>query len=288
MFITQDFVSGCIKPRDEYSNKGDYGKVAAVAGSGCYPGAAALCTRAAARAGAGLVTLCSTAAVCGTVAWKNSETTYVPLPQSDSGAVSAQSSRLILEVRPSAYVVGCGLTKTYDTVSVVKNIISSARCPIVLDADGLNAIADDKDVLLCKKSELIVTPHPGEMSRLIGKSIQDIAQNRERTAAEFAKAYGCVTVLKGHETVVAAPSGEIYINTTGNAGMARGGSGDILAGIIGALAAQGMTALQSAACGVYLHGLAGDIAARRHTQYAMLPDDIIDALPEAFSSALGL
>lgn len=286
MFITQDFVNDCIKPRDEYSNKGDYGKVAVVAGSGCYPGAAALCTRAAARAGAGLVTLCSIDSVCDTVACKNSETTYMRLPQSNGGAISAQSIKQLLEIRPSAYVVGCGLTKTSDTISVVKNMISASRCPIVLDADGLNAVADDRDVLLCKKSELIVTPHPGEMSRLTGKSIGEIAQSRERTASEFAKEYDCVTVLKGHETVVAAPSGEIYINTTGNAGMARGGSGDILAGIIGAFTAQGMTALQSAACGVYLHGLAGDIAAGRHTQFTMLPDDIIDALPKAFSSAL--
>ena len=283
MFITQDFVSGLIKPRNEYSHKGDYGRVAVVAGSESYPGAAALCTRAAARTGAGLITLCSIDKVCDTVAAKNSETTYVRLESKD-GAISAQSAAKILSVDPTAFVIGCGLSKTPGSVSVVKNIISAARRPILLDADGLNSIASDKDVLLCKKSELVITPHPGEMSRLTGKSVAEIEQNREAVAAEFAKAYDCVTVLKGHETIVAAPSGEICTNTTGNAGMARGGSGDILAGMIGAFLAQGMQAYNAAACGVYLHGLAGDIAAEQYTQYAMLPDDLLNSIPQAFAA----
>lgn len=202
------------------------------------------------------------------------------------GALPATAAPSILACRATAYALGCGLKKTPDTVSLTQRLIASAARPIVLDADGLNCIAEDKSVLLHKKSDIIITPHVGEMSRLTGIGVKEIALSRVQTARRFAEEYGVTVVLKGHETVIAAPGGETYVNTTGNAGMAKGGSGDILAGMIAGFSAQGFSPALAAACGVYLHGAAGDIAAERYSEWAMLPDDLSNCLPDAFKAVL--
>ena len=173
-----------------------------------------------------------------------------------------------------AVVLGCGLGQNGETFQVVKAVLEEARCPVVLDADGINVIAAHKDILRGRTGTTILTPHAGEFARLGG----DLSQGREAAAEEMARDLGCVVLLKGHNSVIT--DGETtYINPTGNPGMAVGGSGDVLAGIIGSFLGQGLDPLEAAACGAWVHGAAGDICAREIGQYGMLPTDMLHALP---------
>ena len=175
-------------------------------------------------------------------------------------------------------LVGCGMGNRQDTSKIVKELILHAVCPIIIDADGINCLADNIDILKAAKSTLILTPHPGEMARLTGKSIADIQSDRITAAKEFAAQHQLVLILKGAGTIVT--NGErVYVNTTGNPGMAKGGSGDALSGIIAALLAQGIPPLDAAACGVFLHGAAGDAAAHCFSQRGMTPTDLLAQLP---------
>lgn len=285
MLITENLIKGKLPPREITSHKGDFGKVSVVAGSTYYIGAATLSTTATLKVGAGLVTLCSTEKVCTTVATYNPTSTFLPLKDTD-GVISKLTINKILDTTPDVFVVGCGLSKTTDTISLVKNIISGAKSPIVLDADGLNAIANDLDVLRCKKSDIVITPHLGEMSRLCKKTISEISDNRESVAKDFAKEHNVTVVLKGHNTIIATPKGDVFENTTGNAGMAKGGSGDILAGMIGGFVAQGLSITDATITAVYLHGLAGDFAKEEFTEYSMLPTDTLNMISEAIKTVI--
>ena len=183
--------------------------------------------------------------------------------------------------KATAIVIGCGMGVTPDTIELTKFVVQNAECPVIIDADGINCIAKDIDILMKKRTDIIITPHVGEMARLLSCDTQMISENRLLAAEKYAEQYGITVVLKGGGTVV-ADSRYTAANHTGNAGMSVGGSGDVLAGIIGSAVAQGCGIFDGACAGVYMHGLAGDIAAQKLSMEAMLPRDIIGNLPDAF------
>ena len=181
----------------------------------------------------------------------------------------------------SACVIGPGLSTHYETVQVVRNLIQRLTIPMVIDADGVNALAGSLDILKKVKAPIVMTPHPGEMARLLGSSSSDVQKDRIGCATGFAVKYKVTLVLKGAGTVIATPDGRVFINSTGNPGMATGGTGDVLTGMIGSLLAQGYTASQAACLGVYLHGLAGDLAAKEKGEMGMIAGDLIEKIPAA-------
>lgn len=186
--------------------------------------------------------------------------------------------------RASAVLVGCGIGFNKDTTTLVQNLIKEIKIPMIIDADGINALSTNIDILKEAQAPIILTPHPGEMSRLCGKSVAEIIANPVKTAEEFASKYGVTVVLKTANTVVCNPKASgIYINTTGNSGLSKGGSGDLLAGIMVSFAAQGMLPFDAAVCAVFLHGLAADAVARNSSMTGMLPSDVMNYLPELFS-----
>ena len=212
------------------------------------------------------------------------EATFIELDSDDYGYMLYDSSREPLAAameKADAVVIGCGMGVTPDTIELTKFVTETAKCPVIIDADGINCIAKDIDILMKKNSDIIITPHMGEMARLLRCDVKMIADNRLIAAEKYAEQYGITVVLKGAGTVIASGR-STAVNHTGNAGMSVGGSGDVLAGMIGAAVAQGCGIFDGACAGVYMHGLAGDTAARKLGMEAMLPRDIISALPEAF------
>lgn len=282
--IDGKFVSSKIPKRAKNSNKGDFGKVLCVCGSLGMAGAACMCATAALRCGAGLVTVMVPKSIYVPVASKLNECMVYPLEETSQGSISHCAIDKIKEAAQSAsaLVIGCGLSRNEETSLLVRELISDIKCPVILDADGINAFEGHIDLLRTSSSKLILTPHPGEMSRLCGKSISDIQSSRLDTAREFAKSNGVVVMLKGANTIVASPDGKSYVNPTGNPGMSKGGSGDILAGITASFAAQGMPADSAACCGAYIHGLAGDRTAFKLSQYGMIPTDMFLEIPQIF------
>ncbi|WP_367924851.1 NAD(P)H-hydrate dehydratase [uncultured Ruthenibacterium sp.] len=272
--ITNELVFRNLPHRSPESHKGSYGKVLAVCGCAKYRGAAVLCVCGALRAGAGLVTLAADELVISTVAQHALEPTYLSLPDNDGLALAASKATVC--------VAGCGKEPDSATALEMKTALGTSTGTVILDAGGLCSLSNDKLFLMGLSGRLIVTPHPGEMARLTGRSIREIEADRAGTALNFARESGAVTILKGHRTLVATPWGELYENHTGNAGLARGGSGDLLAGIIAGLAAQGLEPWQAAVCGVYLHGLAADRCAKRLSMQGMLPSDILTDLCAIF------
>ena len=266
--------------RPAESNKGTFGRVVLVCGSVGMAGAAYLSAKAAYRVGAGLVEIVTPTPnlpVLQTLIPEAIVTPYDPaLPDADVIAHAIS--------RADALVVGCGLGKSEAARAVLCTALSVSDVPIVLDADALNLIAE-APALLPHLAGKIITPHPMEMSRLCARPVEDILGNIAECAQTFAKAHGCVCVLKDHRTVVSDGSPRIYRNESGNSGMATGGSGDVLAGILGGILAQQKRAhtrdrLETAALGVYLHGLLGDCAAERLGEYAVMASDLIDAIPD--------
>ena len=203
----------------------------------------------------------------------------VPVKQGENGSPDSGDKNIYKALENAdAVLVGCGLKDTEDTLEITKTVLKTATVPTVVDADGINAVSRSIDILRECNAPVIITPHPGEMSRLCGISVKEVETDRIGCAVSFAKKYGCTVVLKGANTVIASADGEVFFNTTGNAGMATGGSGDVLSGILVSLLAQGMEPLAAAKAAVYLHGLAGDKAAEKRSQHAMLPSDIIEQL----------
>ncbi len=261
-------------------NKGDRGFLTIVCGSSRYRGAASLAVQSALRCGVGIVCLASTERVISSVSSKVDECIYLPMKESGIGSISASSvSEIISQSKTSAFLVGCGMINCSDTRDIAYKIIKNSSCPIILDADALNSLSDNSEVLLQARSEIAVTPHVGEMSRLIGKSIDEIKLNREQAALDFAKKYGVTVVLKDSTTVIASKDGRLYIHEAPNSGMAKGGSGDVLAGIIAALSAQGTELFTASKIGVIIHGRAGKTAAQELSKTSMLPSDIIKYIP---------
>lgn len=283
--ITAGLVFDHLPTRKSESHKGSYGTLLCVCGCSQYRGAAALAAEGAMRTGVGLLTLACVETVIPVVAARCPEVTYLPCASSAEGGIAQiEGSRILGKARgASALLFGPGLGNTPDTAALLELLGPGAGCPVILDADGLNAAAGLGQLPRPVDFPLIVTPHPGEMARLCGVTTAEINANRESFAAGYARANRCVVVLKGHHTIVAGPQGEVFQNTTGNPGLSRGGSGDILAGMISALVCQGLDPLYAAVCGVWLHGAAADRCASRLGQYGMLPHDILFDLGTIFA-----
>lgn len=283
--LNAEMVFDLLPPRDPKAHKGIHGRVLAVCGSTRYRGAAVLSTLGALRAGAGLVTLASIEPVCAAVAGRVFEVTFLPMDASANGQIDAQDSAKLTQSLQSATAVlfGCGLGSGDDAEKLLRCILHGADCPVIIDADGINALAGNIDILQEAKTPVILTPHPGEMARLCGVDVAAVETDRNGYAARFARQHGVVVALKGHKTLIAEPGGGLFINTTGNAGLAKGGSGDVLAGMCAAFAAQGVEPYYAAACAVFLHGLAADRTATRRSQYAMLPSELLDDLARIFA-----
>jgi len=285
MLIPSD-VAPFLPPRSRISHKGDYGKVLIVAGSPGMTGAAILASRAALRSGAGLVTVACPRSLVPTVAAGTAEVMTLPLPEGEDGAVSPDAGGPVLEflAAADAAVVGPGLSRGPGPARLTADLIAASPVPLILDADALAVVARDRSLLSRAASPLVLTPHPGEMARLDGTSAAEVNADREGIARRFAAEHGVTLVLKGAGTVVAPPAGPVMVNPTGNPGMATAGSGDVLAGMVGAFIGQGMSAAAAAVTGVFLHGLAGDIAVSAVGERAMIASDIIARIPAAFES----
>lgn len=257
------------------THKGDYGKVLLLCGSRGYTGAAYLAAMGALRTGAGLVFLGVPESIYAIEAVKMNEAVVFPLPDRD-GKLSREAIEEILERLPKmdAVLIGCGLGQSEDTLSVVQTVLELAKCPVVLDADGINLLSANRDILRGRIYPTILTPHDVEFQRL-GSILTD---DRMESAAALARDLNAIVLLKGHRTCIT--DGNIaYRNTTGNPGMAVGGSGDVLAGIIVSLLGQGIAPLEAAAVGAWLHGGAGDLCGSEMGQYGMLPTDMLIRLP---------
>ena len=273
--LDQNQVHRILPDRDPWGHKGTYGKILLLCGSRGYTGAAALAAMGALRSGSGLVYLGVPESIYSIEAVKLTEPVVFPLPDKD-GMLSIQAIPLITEIlgKVDAVLIGPGLGQSEDTHAVVEAVLGQYTGPVVLDADGINVLSGHKDVLRGRKQPTILTPHDGEFCRLGGV----IGKDRPESAIQLARELDVIVLLKGHETVI-TDGINCYINHTGNPGMAVGGSGDVLAGIIVALLGQGIAPLESAACAAWLHGTAGDICAESIGQYGMLPSDILHALP---------
>ena len=273
--LSHDCVLSILPDRDIYAHKGDFGRILLLCGSRGYTGAAALAAMGALRAGAGLVYLGVPESIYEIEAIKLSEPIVFPLPECD-GRLSTEAVEQIVQLLPrmDAVLVGPGLGPSEGTSSVVRFVLQNFMGTVVVDADGINILKSHKDILRGRTSKTVLTPHEGEFCRLGGVLDGD----RNTAAVSLAKDLGVIMVLKGHETVIT--DGTIgYINPTGNPGMAVGGCGDVLAGVIVGLLGQGIEPLEAAACAAWLHGAAGDICAREIGQYGMLPSDILSVLP---------
>lgn len=282
--IETTHVRQTIPVRKPESNKGTYGRLLCVCGSIGMAGAAGMSIRAALRCGVGLIDAALPAPIYPIVASKAMEPVYTLLQLQQDGTYSSASIEAFKQAlsKCSACLIGCGIGKGLAAASVLKIVLSESKVPVILDADGINILAEHIDILKDVKVPVILTPHPGEMARLLKTTVQQVQAHRLQAARNFAVKYHVTVVLKGAGTLVATPKGKVYLNTTGNAGMAKGGSGDVLAGMISAFAAQGVSPVKAAVGCVHLHGLAGDRCAQELSQTAMLPTDMIEKLPELF------
>ena len=269
--------------RKSDTHKGDYGHTLVVAGSLGLTGAAYLASEAALLTGSGLVTCAIPRSLNTILAAKLAEVMTLPVEDGGKGYFSTSGFADIMKYSAAvdAVAIGPGLSRQPETKEFVRKLIMALEKPIILDADGINAVSDDPHVLKRAKKDIIITPHPGEMARLIHKETEYIQANRKSVAENVAKKYNIVVVLKGANTVVASPQGDIIVNTTGNPGMASGGVGDVLTGMIASLVGQGYKPFDAAKFGVYLHGLAGDIAAEAKTEVSLRAQDILDNIHKA-------
>lgn len=280
---TKEYVAAHLPPRVADSHKGTYGTLLTICGSYGMAGAALLCARGALRSGVGLLRAAVPQSVYPLLVDALPEAVFHAVSERNgcfsAGAVPAIDEAL---ATADAVVVGCGMGRGEGQTAVVRHILSHSAVPIILDADGINAVTPHILTEETRTAPLILTPHPGEMARLMGISTAEVQADRVAVARTLAREVNAVVVLKGHHTLIAAPNGETASNPTGNPGMATGGSGDVLAGIIGALVAGGLPPYEAAVCGTYLHGAAGDMAAAKHSQHGMLPTDLIEELGSLF------
>lgn len=273
-------IKRCFPPRAADSHKGTYGTLLSICGSYGMAGAAVLAARAAGRCGTGLVIAALPESIYPIAAAQLPEVVFVPFKET---ACADRLKKLAPHVKKcTALLIGCGLGNTAASTQLTEALLNAATCPIVLDADGINAAAMHISILETAHPPLILTPHPKELSRLLHCTVEQIQTDRKLAAQTAASRFHAIVVLKGHNTVIAEPNGSVSVNNTGNPGMAVAGSGDVLAGMIAGLAAQGLSPRDAARCGVYLHGAAGDLAAGRLSQHAMLPTDMLDELGTLF------
>ncbi len=274
-------VSRLLEPKPEICHKGDMGRLVIAAGSESYRGAAVLCTLGALRAGAGLVELASVEPVITTVLNRLPEATMLDLTEN-------RAQYGVDVERADAVVIGPGLSKSHLASALVEATVKSAKKTVVIDADGLNLLSERIELITEGNAEsYILTPHIGEFSRLSGETTENILADRVGIARNFALKNKCILVLKSENTVIAAPDGDVYVNTNGNSGLAKGGSGDLLSGMIGGFAAMGKNALDAARLGVYLHSAAADLCAEDINPYSMLTTDVAGYIAPAITNLLG-
>ena len=279
--ITASRVRSILPRRDPAGHKGDFGKLLCVCGSVGYTGAPVFASRAAVRTGAGLVFLAVPEQAWPVVAVKSEEAMPFPLPETAEGRLSLLAEEPIRQRAAScdAVLIGCGLGRSWQTDALVQKLLDIDR-PLVLDADGLNALDGCPERLQRRTAPTVLTPHEGEFLRLGG----DLSRGREAAAAAFSRKYGVYLVLKGHRTLVADPEGRLAVNETGNSGMAKGGSGDVLAGMIVSLLSQGCGTFDACCAAVWLHGRAGDRAAADKGERGMTPTDLLEQIPYAMKN----
>jgi NAD(P)H-hydrate epimerase len=283
--ITPKDIAPLIGPRPRDSNKGMYGHVLVVGGSLGKAGAAAMAGFSALRAGAGLVTVATPTSVLATVAGYHPEVMTEPLEETKSGSISTRAvdSFWAFAERKTVLAIGPGISRHPETAEFVRTVVHKSGTPVVVDADGLNAFERKASELSGRSRTLVLTPHPGEMSRLTGLSTAAIQRDRINVARTFAREHNLILVLKGDRTIVANSDGQAWVNPTGNPGMATGGTGDILTGIVAGLLAQNSKSeFEAVLAAVYLHGLAGDIALEHMGEHSLVAADLVQALPEAF------
>lgn len=280
----RNIVKKAVFNRPDDANKGTLGSLLCICGCYGMAGAAIMAGKAALRCGLGLLKTALPKSIYPIAAGAIFESVFFPLEETPDGKISKCNIDFLLceAEKSSAVLIGCGLSVCDNTEELINSFLENCTKPLVLDADALNCVAKNTDILKKAKAPIIITPHPGEMARLVKSTPKAVNENRAEIAADFAKEYGVVTVLKGAGTIISAPDGKILINRTGNSGMATGGSGDVLAGMTGSLLGQGANAFDAAAAAVYLHGLAGDIAAEKLGKISMLPTDLINEIPQAY------
>jgi NAD(P)H-hydrate epimerase len=282
--ITGQDIAHLFASRPPDSNKGNYGHVLVVGGSLGKAGAAVMAGIATLRSGAGLSTVATAKCVLSTVAGFHPELMTEPLEETDEGTISMRSYERLekLAEKLTVLAIGPGISRHAETSELVRKLVIESSKPIVLDADGLNAFEDRSAELNGTGKSLVITPHPGEMARLVGCSIAEVQRNRLQIARSFAREHQLIVVLKGHRTLIAKPDGEVWVNTTGNPGMSTGGTGDVLTGITAGLMAQNPKRIfEAVVAAVHLHGLAGDVACEKTREQSLIATDLIDALPEA-------
>lgn len=284
--IVPETVVDFLPARKPDGHKGDFGKVLIVAGSTGLTGAACMAGQAAVRCGSGLVKIACPKTVLPIIAAKLTEVMTYPLP--DVARKGALALRSLGEIRAllnehDTLVLGPGIGRHRETFELVRRLLAQLDKPTIIDADGLNALADHLDIVRECSAPLVLTPHPGEFKRLTGLDIPGDFREACAMAREVATDLGVVLVLKGSPTIIGEPGGLTYVNQTGNDGMATGGSGDVLSGMIGSFLGQGMTPIEAAVAGVFIHGMTGDLAAEAYTNRAMIPTDMISFLPKAFA-----
>ena len=279
-------VGNLFPERDPCAHKGTFGHLLSICGSRTMPGSAVLAAKAAVRSGVGLVTCAFPDCLYQTMTAKLTETLFMPLEGNAAGTLSASCIETLVASldKYDAILIGCGLGVNEDTEAVLRAVLENAKVPVVVDADALNIISANKQLLEGVSAPVILTPHPGEMSRLTGVQAKLIQADRVACAGQFAKEYGVYVVLKGSNTVVASPdSDRVYVNASGNNGLSKGGSGDVLAGILSAFCARGLRPVDAADAAVYIHGYCADVLADRYSKTGILPSDVIDELREIFA-----
>ena len=276
-------ISFLFPPRRRDSHKGDYGHILILAGSTGWTGAAALTSLGALRSGGGLVTLGVPRSLNPIMEAKLTEAMTRPLPETGEGSLSLEAEGEILKLarKVDVLALGPGLSTHPETRELVKRLLAKIDKPMVIDADGLNGLGGDVSPLTKSTASVIITPHPGEMGRLLRKTTREVQSRRIGVAREAASQTGTVVVLKGARTVISDPEGNVYVNPTGNPGMASGGMGDVLTGMLASFIGQGLTELEAAKAGAYIHGLAGDIAVESRGEMGLMATDLLDNLPQA-------
>lgn len=277
--INFDMIKSILPKRLSNSHKGTFGRLLCICGSKNMPGAAYYSISAASRAGVGLVQSVIPEEIYTVVASRTLDSLFYPVCNNFNIAWNEINSLL---PRVTAVLVGCGMGWNEFTKKIVYKLIKECQVPLVIDADGINVVSENIDILREAKSDVILTPHIKEMSRLIGKNTDYVLKNKFEVAKKFSKEYRLTLILKDSQTIISNSCGYLYLNSTGNESMAKGGSGDVLAGMVGSFAAQGVSCLNSAVISVFVHGRSGDICKEKFSSFSVTPTDIIDNLSEVF------
>lgn len=268
--------------RKKDTHKKDYGHILIISGSTCYTGAVYLCSQGALRSGAGLVTLAVPSSVHPIIASRVIEATTLPVSDKQGSFTLSSKKKIFNFIKNiDSVVIGPGISRAKNTQKFVLDLLSKINIPVVIDADALYPLKKHRDIIASRKHPTVLTPHPGEMSQLTGMSVELIQKDRVGISKSIAERWNCIVVLKGHRTVC-TDGNNIYINNTGNPGMASGGTGDVLSGIIGAFLGMKIQAYEASCCAVYIHGLAADMAVKKVGMTSLLAGDIISYLPQAF------